>query len=153
MAFFDDPLFLQMLDSLSDGIVLLRNSVTVFANQAARNTLQRNPCGLPLAKLLADADLELPSRPTTAKSIFSMLLNHRWFCLELRDLTAEVSMLTIREDVDVNVCALSMQPDQDDLDWLRIIASSMLILSNRYRAALPPAVAEKMQNYAHMLHK
>ena len=66
MAFFDDPLFLQMLDSLSDGIVLLRNSVTVFANQAARNTLQRNPCGLPLAKVLAVGDLELPYRQTTA---------------------------------------------------------------------------------------
>lgn len=153
MAFFDDPLFLQMLDSLSDGIVLLRNSVAVFANQAARNMLQRDPCGLPLTRLLADADLELPTRPTTAKSTFSMLLNRRWFCLELHDLPTEISMLTIREDTDVNICALSMQPDQDDLDWLRIIASSMLILSNQYRAALPPAVVEKMQNYAHMLHK
>ena len=153
MAFFDDPLFLQMLDSLSDGIVLLRNSVTVFANQAARNVLQRDPCGLPLTRLLADADLELPTRPTTAKRTFSLLLNRRWFCLELHDLSSEISMLTIREDSDVNMCALPMQPDQDDLDWLRIIASSMLILSRQYRAALPPAVVEKMQNYAYMLHK
>ena len=153
MAFFDDPLFLQMLDSLSDGIVLLQNGVTVFTNHAARNMLQKDPSGLPLARLLAEADLELPTRPTSAKSTFSLLLDRRWFSLELHDLTTNLSMLTLREDDDAAVCALSMQPDHDDLDWLRIIASSMLIFSNQYRAELPPVLVEKVQNYAHMLHK
>lgn len=149
----DDPLLSQLFESLPDGIILFDNGVAVLSNDAARRILQKDPCGLTLIHLLSGADLELTDRTNATRRTFSLLMDDRWYCLELSELSDDRSLLLFRPDEDSGGAELPDGADSTDLSWLQLIVSSLSLLSEQYEHILQDGAGGKMQNYVAMLYK
>lgn len=149
----DDPFLLQLFESLPGGMILFDRGVAVLSNGAARQILQKDPCGQTLIHLLSNADLETTNRTQATRRTFSLLIAYRWYSLELSELTNNLSLLVFRED---NASGSDIRPDlsdSDDLTWLQIIASSISLLSDQYHRFPQEEAAQKMKNYVAMLYK
>lgn len=149
----DDPLLSQLFETLPDGIILFDNGIAVLSNDAARQILQKDPCGLTLIHLLSGADLELTERSNATRRTFSLLMNDRWYCLELSELPEDRSLLLFREDEDSEDDDLPKGTDSTDLSWLQLIVSSISLLSDHFEDVLQDGTGGKMQNYVAMLYK
>ncbi len=149
----DDPLLSQLFESLSDGIILFDNGVAVLSNDAARQILKKDPCGLTLIHLLSGADLEVTDRSNATRRTFSLLMDDRWYCLELNELPDDRSLLLFREDEDFDDDDLPEGTDSTDLSWLQLIVSSISLLSDHFEDVMQDGTGGKMQNYVAMLYK
>ena len=88
----------EILNTLHDGVILFQNGHAVAANTRADELLGPVPIGLPLLKLLGEADIDLLHDPSVPELCYHLSVDKRWLTLTLRHLDCSHSIVSLRED-------------------------------------------------------
>ncbi len=153
MDYRDNNFLFQLLETMTDGVVLFQDNIAFFANSAAKQLLESDPIEKSLFYLLGNTDAELLEKDDNNNTVFYLLIHRNWVSATLSEHEGHVSMLTLREDTDVYTDPIPCPMDENDLSWLRMIASKISILSDACGGKLSPDMGEELHKYAAMLHK
>ncbi len=101
MDYRDNNFLFQLLETMTDGVVLFQDNIAFFANSAAKQLLESDPIEKSLFYLLGNTDAELLEKDDNNNTVFYLLIHRNWVSATLSEHEGHVSMLMLREDTDV----------------------------------------------------